>query len=171
MIHYIVLSSVLLFTMLAPTAGIAITSPNSTGYIELRNTGIALDPLPVGYVNMDGGDPAGKYGGTTVLGYWRDDKNQSDVWCYKDAVTLAVQKDGDWRFVLDANYDFVALKAPLRLQNFKANPETVQDNANIYVKGTKLIVQYKEGSAGPVRYKYLDLAGEGTTWVHTTTAP
>lgn len=40
--------------------------------------------------------------------------------------------------------------------------------ALVYFKGTKLIVMYDDGT---VRYKYLDLAGTGTTWVHTTSAP
>lgn len=43
------------------------------------------------------------------------------------------------------------------------------DQAKIYFKGTKLIVMYED--AGTDRYKYLDLAGTGVTWVHTTTAP
>lgn len=42
------------------------------------------------------------------------------------------------------------------------------DQALMYFKGTKLIVTYNDGT---VRYKYLDLAGTGTTWTHTTTAP
>lgn len=41
--------------------------------------------------------------------------------------------------------------------------------ANLYVKGDKLVVQFND--AGTTRYKYLDLTGTGITWVHTTTAP
>ena len=41
--------------------------------------------------------------------------------------------------------------------------------ANIYIKGDKLVLQFDDG--GTVRYKYLDLTGTGVTWVHSTTAP
>ena len=41
--------------------------------------------------------------------------------------------------------------------------------ATVLFKGTKLIVIYDD--SGTTRYKYLDLAGTGVTWVHTTTAP
>ena len=40
---------------------------------------------------------------------------------------------------------------------------------NLYMKADKFIIQYNDG--GTVRWKYLDLAGTGVTWVHTTTAP
>lgn len=50
----------------------------------------------------------------------------------------------------------------------QANP-SVSSEANIYVRGGKLIVQYND--AGTVRYKYLDLVGTGVTWVHSTVAP
>lgn len=49
-----------------------------------------------------------------------------------------------------------------------ANP-TASDEAKIYLKAGKLILQFND--AGTVRYKYLDLTGTGVTWVHTTTAP
>lgn len=42
-------------------------------------------------------------------------------------------------------------------------------DANVYVKGGKLVVQYND--AGTVRYKYLDLTGTGTSWTHSTSAP
>jgi hypothetical protein len=38
-----------------------------------------------------------------------------------------------------------------------------------YQTGTKYVVWYND--AGTVRYKYLNMAGTGVTWVHTTTAP
>lgn len=49
-----------------------------------------------------------------------------------------------------------------------ANPSS-GNQAKIYLKADKLILQYND--AGTVRYKYLDLTGTGVTWVHTTTAP
>jgi hypothetical protein len=42
-------------------------------------------------------------------------------------------------------------------------------DARIYLKADKLIIAFND--AGTVRYKYLDLTGVGTSWVHTTTAP
>lgn len=45
----------------------------------------------------------------------------------------------------------------------------VSSDAKIYVKGGKLVIQYND--AGTVRYKWLDLAGAGVTWQHSTTAP
>lgn len=38
-----------------------------------------------------------------------------------------------------------------------------------YFKGSKFILQYNDG--GTQRWKYLDLAGTGVTWVHSTSAP
>lgn len=38
-----------------------------------------------------------------------------------------------------------------------------------YMKGSKFILKYND--SGTDRYKYLDMAGSGTTWVHTTSAP
>ena len=38
-----------------------------------------------------------------------------------------------------------------------------------YCNGSKFILRYND--SGTVRYKYLDMAGTGVTWVHTTTAP
>lgn len=68
------------------------------------------------------------------------------------------------RFRLEGVGAFVLTAAP-------ATPATpaASSEAKIYVKGSKLVVQYND--AGTVRYKYLDLAGTGVTWVHTTTAP
>lgn len=50
-------------------------------------------------------------------------------------------------------------------------PSNPADGAEcrIYMKNNKLIIQYND--AGTVRYKYLDLAGTGASWVHSTTAP
>lgn len=39
---------------------------------------------------------------------------------------------------------------------------------NIYMKGSKLVFCYLDGVP---RYKYLDLAGTGVTWVYSATAP
>jgi hypothetical protein len=38
-----------------------------------------------------------------------------------------------------------------------------------YVKGGLLIARFDDG--GTIRYKYLNMAGTGTTWTHTTSAP
>lgn len=38
-----------------------------------------------------------------------------------------------------------------------------------YQKGSIMVFQYND--AGTVRYKYLDMAGTGVTWVHATVAP
>lgn len=48
-------------------------------------------------------------------------------------------------------------------------PWTSTGDVHIYLKGSYLVFQYTD--AGTVRYKYLDLAGTGVTWVHTTSAP
>ena len=49
-------------------------------------------------------------------------------------------------------------------------PIPAAGEANIYFKGSLFIIQYDDGGA-TTRYKYLDLAGTGVTWVHTTVAP
>lgn len=48
-------------------------------------------------------------------------------------------------------------------------PTPVYPAGHLYVKGSKLVCQFED--SGTVRYKYLDLTGTGTTWIHTTTAP
>jgi hypothetical protein len=68
------------------------------------------------------------------------------------------------RFRLEGIGAFVLTVAP----GTPATPAASAE-AKIYVKGSKLVVQYND--AGTVRYKYLDLAGTGVSWVHTTTAP
>lgn len=40
---------------------------------------------------------------------------------------------------------------------------------DIYITGTYFVLKYNDG--GTVRYKYLDLSGTGTTWVHATSEP
>ncbi len=52
-----------------------------------------------------------------------------------------------------------------------STPSTPSNGAefNLYFKSNKLVIQYND--AGTTRYKYLDLTGTGTTWVHTTSAP
>jgi hypothetical protein len=46
---------------------------------------------------------------------------------------------------------------------------TSSSDAQIYVKGGYLVFRYNDG--GTYRYKYLNLAGTGTSWTHSTTAP
>ena len=43
------------------------------------------------------------------------------------------------------------------------------DLCTVYIKGSNFIVKYND--AGTTRYKYLDLSGTGTAWVHSTTEP
>jgi hypothetical protein len=55
---------------------------------------------------------------------------------------------------------------------FKAQgsaPTTLDTKIRVYQSGSKIVYQYKD--SGTVRYKYLDMAGTGVTWVHTTSAP
>ena len=40
---------------------------------------------------------------------------------------------------------------------------------DVYIKGTNYIIKYNDG--GTTRYKYLDLSGTGTSWVHSTSEP
>jgi hypothetical protein len=44
-----------------------------------------------------------------------------------------------------------------------------QDKARIYIKGDKLVIQFKDGAN--TRYKWLALTGTGVTWQQNTTAP
>ena len=49
------------------------------------------------------------------------------------------------------------------------NDPSESSGVNVYLKDDKFILQFKDGIT--TRYKYLDLSGTGSTWVHTTTAP
>ena len=60
----------------------------------------------------------------------------------------------------------------LRLGSLASTPTfalTSSKDAQIYIKGGNLIVRYNDG--GTYRYKYLNLAGTGSGWAHSTTAP
>lgn len=150
--------------------GIGVISASSTKYFKLTNTSITLDPAPYGYINLDQQDMHSENGGTVVLGYLRDSNNQANVYCYRDAVSVCIQKDGTWRYVLDANFDFVAFKATQRFEQMDVPAEGLHASmAQMYYKGTKLIFQYNE--SGTMRYKYLDLASTGVTWGYSATAP
>ena len=63
------------------------------------------------------------------------------------------------------------VSACMTLEPHQSTPviPTVSNEARMYVKGGKLVLQYKD--SGNVRYKYLDLTGTGVTWTHSTTAP
>jgi hypothetical protein len=68
---------------------------------------------------------------------------------------------------IEADESGVAFDFPLRLRP-SAAPE-LDGEIGVYVSGSKLVFVYDDG--GTVRYKYLDMAGTGTTLTHTTTAP
>lgn len=59
----------------------------------------------------------------------------------------------------------------ITLEPQASNPDdpSTGDVVRQYVKGSLFVLQYNDG--GTVRYKYLDMAGTGTTWTHTTTPP
>lgn len=59
----------------------------------------------------------------------------------------------------------------INLQPRSTNPANPASSTDIkqYVKGSLLVFVYNDG--GTVRFKYLDMAGTGVTWVHTTTPP
>ena len=61
--------------------------------------------------------------------------------------------------------------AYLSMETASANPAALGAGVGVrvYIKGGKIIFQYND--SGTTRYKYLDLAGTGVTWVHTTSAP
>ena len=40
---------------------------------------------------------------------------------------------------------------------------------DLYIKGSSLIIKFVDGAT--TRYKYLDLSGSGTSWVHSTSEP
>lgn len=48
-------------------------------------------------------------------------------------------------------------------------PNPAVGYARIYLRNNRLIIQFND--AGTIRYKWLDLAGAGVTWQHSTTAP
>jgi len=77
-------------------------------------------------------------------------------------VTESVQRS------LDADEDGVGFDLPLRLRP-SAAPDLDDNEAGIYLVGSKLVVVYDDD--GTLRYKYLELSGTGATLTHTTTAP
>jgi len=78
---------------------------------------------------------------------------------------------GDLRIYAENN--LLHMRSGMRLARYTSTPPLSGLASNgdcvLYMKDSKLVVAYND--AGTIRYKYLDLAGTGTTWVHTTTAP
>jgi hypothetical protein len=78
---------------------------------------------------------------------------------------------GDLR--LYAENHLLHMRSGMRLARYSSTPSlsglASNGDSALYMKDSKLILAYNDG--GTVRYKYLDLAGTGVTWVHTTTAP
>jgi hypothetical protein len=81
----------------------------------------------------------------------------------KNAIALkGVVDDADTS--VEQIYGSVTMNAATTPSNPTAGAQTKH-----YFKGTKFIIQYND--SGTIRYKYLDMAGTGVTWVHTTSAP
>jgi len=78
---------------------------------------------------------------------------------------------GDLRIFADNN--LLHMRSGMRLARYTSTPPLSGLASNgdcvLYMKDSKLVVAYND--AGTIRYKYLDLAGIGTAWVHTTSAP
>jgi len=72
---------------------------------------------------------------------------------------------------MDTYIGNVTIEGSTIIKDAAATPASPIDGTtvNMYLKGGKIIYQYND--AGTIRYKYLDLTGTGTTWVHTTVAP
>jgi hypothetical protein len=89
---------------------------------------------------------------------------------YLDDVQLS-ESPGTVFTYIDVGSSRVDINRPLGLQ-VTGTPAYADEQAHIYVRNNRLIVQYRDPSFPPTtRYKYLDLTGTGVTWVHTTTAP
>jgi len=70
------------------------------------------------------------------------------------------------------NYDGIAFLSMALQMSPVATPTywlNSSDNAQVYLKGGYIVFRYNDG--GTYRYKYLNLAGTGTSWTHSTTAP
>lgn len=70
-----------------------------------------------------------------------------------------------------ASEGFVKFDAHLQLEDQVSHPGDPGTSGPIlfYRKGSLIVFKYND--SGTIRYKYLDMAGTGVTWVHTTTAP
>jgi hypothetical protein len=62
-----------------------------------------------------------------------------------------------------------AFAGPIRPDAIATPASPAVSAMQMYFKGSKFILQYNEG--GTQRWKYLDLAGTGVTWVYSATAP
>lgn len=71
------------------------------------------------------------------------------------------------------NYDGIAFLTSMALQlSSIATPSyglSASSDAQFYLKNGYVVFRYNDG--GTYRYKYLNLAGTGTSWTHSTTAP
>ena len=78
---------------------------------------------------------------------------------------------GDLRIYAEGH--LLHMRSGMRLARYTSAPPLSGLSSNgdcaLYMKDSKLVVAYNDG--GTMRYKYLDLAGTGVTWQHSTTAP
>lgn len=63
----------------------------------------------------------------------------------------------------------VTTSKPVAVKGITSPPGVSPGEVVSYVSGSRFVLAYNDG--GTVRYKYLDMAGTGTTWTHTTTPP
>jgi hypothetical protein len=90
---------------------------------------------------------------------------------YGDAFNDITGSGGDLRLYAENN--LLHMRSGMRLARYTSTPPlsgiTSNGDCIMYMKDSKLVIGYND--YGTMRYKYLDLSGTGTTWVHTTTAP
>lgn len=57
----------------------------------------------------------------------------------------------------------------IKMEATPTNPSWDSTGMQLYMKGSMIVIHYLDGATD--RWKYLDLAGTGVTWVHSLTAP
>lgn len=114
------------------------TSGEDDRYFKVYNSDITTYTSAAGFVNLQKTDPTSNTYGAMNFGLRHDTNNQSAVSCWLNEVDVLIQKAGNWRYVVEANYDYVNLNAPLKLTEVSSAPTCSSGEAFIYMRSGTL---------------------------------
>lgn len=114
--------------------GILITTADlQENVIQFENSDVTLAAGVTGLLNLQSVDPnSNAYGAFNYGWATNDGKNRSLVSCWQYEIDFLIQKAGDYRYVLEANYDYIRTNAPLIVVAQSAEPSTGVANGMLY---------------------------------------
>lgn len=104
-------------------------------YDKWYNSDITVYTTAFGFANLQKTDPDSHTYGIMNFGIRHNATNQSNVACWLNEVDLAVQKAGAWRYLLQANYNFVRISGvPFRVGIGTADPTVALEDGQLFYR-------------------------------------